>query len=34
MRKKEIRKRKKHDPGIVDFMMVVNHFFIRLKNGF
>lgn len=31
MRKKEKRKRKKHDRGIVDFMMVANHFFHSLK---
>lgn len=30
-RKKEIRKHKKHDRGIVDFMMVANHFFHSLK---
>lgn len=31
MRKKEKRERKKHDRGIVDFMMVANHFFHSLK---
>lgn len=31
MRKKEKRERKKHDRGIVDFMMVTNHFFSSLK---
>lgn len=28
MRKREKRERKKQDRGIVDFMMVTNHFFI------
>lgn len=32
MRKKEKRERKKHDHGIVDFMMVTNHFFHSLKD--
>ena len=31
MRKREKRERKKHDRGIVDFMMVTNHFFHSLK---
>lgn len=31
MTKKEKRERKKQDKGIVDFMMVTNHFFIALK---
>ena len=31
MRKREKRERKKHDRGIVDFMMVTNHFFGSLK---
>lgn len=31
MRKKEKRERKKQDRGIVDFMMVTNHFFKSLK---
>ena len=31
MRKKEKWERKKHDRGIVDFMMVTNHFFHSLK---
>ena len=31
MTKKEKRERKKHDQGIVDFMMVTNHFFHTLK---
>ena len=31
MRKKEKRERKKQDKGIVDFMMVTNHFFHALK---
>lgn len=31
MRKREKRDRKKHDRGIVDFMMVTNHFFHSLK---
>lgn len=31
MRKKEKRERKKQDRGIVDFMMVMNHFFHSLK---
>ena len=31
MKKKEKRERKKHDRGIVDFMMVTNHFFKSLK---
>lgn len=31
MRKKEKRERKKQDRGIVDFMMVTNHFFHSLK---
>ena len=30
-RKREKRKRKKQDRGIVDFMMVTNHFFHSLK---
>ena len=32
MTKKEKRERKKKDRGIVDFMMVTNHFFHDLKN--
>ncbi len=31
MRKREKRERKKHDRGIVDFMMVTNHFFHSLR---
>ena len=31
MRKKEKRNRKKQDRGIVDFMMVTNHFFHFLR---
>lgn len=31
MRKREKRERKKHDRGIVDFIMVTNHFFHSLK---
>ena len=31
MRKREKRNRKKQDRGIVDFMMVTNHFFHSLK---
>lgn len=34
MRKREKRERKKYDRGIVDFMMVSNHFLVRLENGF
>ena len=30
MTKKEKRERKKQDKGIVDFMMVTNHFFHRI----
>lgn len=38
MRKREKRERKKKDRGIVDFMMVTNHFFsyskgVALRNG-
>ena len=33
MRKKEKRERKKLDRGIVDFMMVTNHFFHDLREG-
>ena len=32
MTKKEKRERKKQDKGIVDFMMVTNHFFHDLRN--
>ena len=31
MTKKEKRERKKQDRGIIDFMMVSNHFFHQLK---
>ena len=31
MRKREKRERKKQDRGIVDFMMVTNHFFHALR---
>ena len=31
MRKREKREHKKHDRGIVDFMMVTNHFFHFLR---
>lgn len=31
MKKREKRERKKQDRGIVDFMMVANHFFHSLR---
>lgn len=31
MKKRGIRERKKHDCGIVDFMMVANHFIHSLR---
>ena len=31
MRKREKRERKKQEHGIVDFMMVTNHFFLSLR---
>ncbi len=34
MKKRQKRERKKQDRGIVDFMMVTNHFFHSLREWF